>query len=126
MSSETIEEVRSLFELAERETDPERKFTALEEALDLTDDLRGDPAVDPAVLGVANNLRQSHLRRLLGQLVAMHHVEMDTWFNYIKLLLLRVVPEVEAVLAKDSTLRESYVTFKNLWKDELLKMLQQA
>jgi hypothetical protein len=123
MGSETLENARRLFEQAERETDPERKFAALEEALDLTDDLRADPTLAAPEISFASNLRQSHLRRLLGQLTAMRHVQIDVWFNYIKLLLLHVEPEVEAILANDPSLRESHRAFKALWKDELLELL---
>lgn len=126
MKSEALEEARHLFEQAERETDPLRKLAVLEEALDLTDDLRMDPAADARAISFVNSLRQSHLRRLVSQVVTLRHIQFDVWFNYIKLLFLRVGPEIEAILAGDPQLRESHRSFTKIWKDELLKMLQRA
>lgn len=126
MRSEPAEEARRLFELAERETDPEHKLLALEEALDLIDDMRADITTSASVTDFANNLRQSHLRRLLYQLVSMRQMQIDAWFNYLKLLLLRVAPEVEEIIAADQELRKNYHAFKDLWKDELLELLQRS
>lgn len=99
MKSEVLEEARHLFEQAERETDPLRKLAVLGEALDLTDNLRLDSAADTRAISFVNSLRQSQLRRLVSQMVTLRHIQFEVWFNYTKLLFLRVGPEIDAILA---------------------------
>jgi len=114
-----LEEVRRLFESAESESDPERKFSYLEEALDLSDDLLAENPDTPEAV-VVRNVRQSHLRRLVVQLADMRNIDIVVWFNYLKLFTLRVKPEVEAILAADQALASSYRSFFAIWRDELL------
>lgn len=115
----SVDEIRRLFESAEAESEPERKFSYLEEALDFSDDFIADnPGASD--LTVIRNVRQSHLRRLVAQLSDMRNIDIAVWFNYITLFLLRVKPEVEAVLAADKSLASSYRAFMDLWRDELL------
>ena len=126
MPCKELEEARQLFERAERETDPDRKFAALEEALDLVDDFAGEhPAESPELL-FAKNLRRSNLHRLLLQLTDMRNLQINSWFKYIKLLLLRVEPEIASILASEPSLRTAHRKFVALWGDELLKALQRA
>jgi hypothetical protein len=124
MHSRELEEIRSLFERAETESDPERKFSLLEEALDLTDDLSAPP--DSAEQTIASNLRRSNLHRLLAQLTSMRNLEAKAWFNYIRLFLLRLEPEVQAILSSDPSLRESHRKFVDLWRDELVAALERS
>ena len=114
-----LEEIRKLFENAESERDPERKFSSLEEALDLSDDFFADNPRSPEST-VLSNVRRSHLRRLLAQLTTMRNLDIAIWFNYIKLLVLRVGPEVESIAASDADLASSFRSFKDLWRNELL------
>lgn len=126
MHSQQLEEARRLFERAEQDSDPERKFIALEEALDITDDFKADHDVSDSGSVYANNLRRAHLRRLIGQLVAFHHIQIDVWLNYLKLLLLRVESEVKEIIAADPALHEAYQKFIAIWKDELIAAIQKS
>lgn len=76
--------------------------------------------------GVVLNLRRSNLRQLLAQLVDMRRLEMGVWFNYIRLLLLRMEPEVNSILSTDSSLAESYREFISLCRDELIAALERS
>ena len=120
-----LEEARRLFEQAERENNPERKYLALVEAFDITDDLIDD-ADGEAAGDLVRRLRQSHMRQLLRQLLAMRKVEIDIWFNYLRILLFRAKPEVEKILANDPPMRESYRIFKDLHMDELLAIVKRS
>lgn len=124
MHSPELEEARRLFEQAEQDSDPERKFIALQEALDVTDDFKADHDAASLEVGYANNLRRAHLRRLIAQLVTFHHIEIEIWVNYIKLLLLRVEPEVKEITAEDPALHESHRKFVAIWMDELIAAIQ--
>lgn len=125
MQPTELEEARRLFEQAESETDPERKFSFFEEALDLTDDFATDNPGSPHLV-LAKNLRKSNLRILLAQLINMRRLEIDVWFRYIHLFLLRVNPEVESILSADPTLKESFRKFIDLWRDELVAALERT
>lgn len=126
MPSSDLGDTRRLLEQAECETDPVRKFAALEEALDFLDDYIADLATSDLERTYANNLRRSNVRRLLKQLVEMRGIQFDVWFSYIRLLLLRLEPEVKAILEEDPSLKSDYSEFVALWKDELLDLLQRA
>ena len=124
MHSKELDEIRSLFERAEAESDPERKFSLLEEALDLTDDLEALPGSTEHT--VANNLKRSNLHRLLVQLTNYRNLEPKAWFNYIKLFLLRLDPEIQAILSADPALREPHRRFEDQWRAELVAALERS
>ena len=105
--SPEIEEARALLDAAEKERDPERKLAALEEALDLLD--------EAGEAKIASNLRRSYTRRLIGQLFMLKRADVLTWFDYARLLLLRMEPEVAEVLQSHPDLKRQYDDFLALW-----------
>ncbi len=125
MSLAHIQEIRELFDQAEREADPRRKCAALEEALDLLDDASeaGD-TLSQSDQSLVRNLRHSNTRRLLSQLVAMGNVHFDVWFSYLSLLFFRLGREVDALLEEDLSLRTAYDAFIGLWGSEAAEALQ--
>ena len=124
MDSEEIQEVRELFDSAEREADPRRKHAALEEAFDLMDGWLQDESSLPSDHTLVRNLRRSNARRLLGQLVSMRDVHFDVWFSYLSMLLFRLGPEVRVLLREDERIRTAYEGFLGLWGSEAATVLQ--
>ena len=124
MHSKELENIRRLFERAEAEPDPERKFSLLEEALDLTDDLEASAGSSEQT--IASNLRQSNLHRLLVQLTCYRNLAPEAWLNYIKLFLLRLDPEIQAILSADPSLREPHRRFVDQWRAELVAALERS
>jgi len=125
MNAAEIQEIRELFDRAEREPDPRRKCAALEEALDLLDAASEDGSeLSPSEQSLVRNLRRSNTRRLLSQLVAVRDVQFDVWFGYLSLLFFRLGAEVDAILKEDETLRAAYDAFVGLWGPEAAKALQ--
>src|ERR1044071_3971954 len=96
-----IAEARALLEQAERETRPDLKAHALEEAVKLLASCDPDEISDAERKLIAN-LRLAHTRRLLAQLVGLASVSMDEWFGYIGLLLGRLSPEVDRLTPADA------------------------
>ena len=92
--AQDIAEARALFEKAERETNPAAKAQALQEAIALLDSCDPEEATDAEAKLIAN-VRLANTRRLLAQLVGMASVSMDTWFDYVGLLIGELRPEVE-------------------------------
>ena len=121
--AQEIASARALFEKAERETRPELKAHALEEALTLLASCDPDEVSDAEAKLIAN-LRMAHTRRLLAQLVGLTSVSMDDWFDYIGLLLGELRPEVERVMQADPQLKENYERFLGLWGAEIAGILK--
>jgi hypothetical protein len=125
MNPGEIQEVRELFDRAERETDPRRKHAALEEALDLLDGLSGDEdELSQTDRTLLRNLRRSNARRLLSQLGDTRDVDFDVWFSYLALLLFRLGAEVDALLAEDQAVRTAYQAFIGLGGPEAMEALE--
>ena len=118
-----ISTARALFEKAERETRPELKAHALEEAVTLLASIDPEEVSDAEGKLIAN-LRMAHTRRLLAQLVGLTSVSMDDWFDYIGLLLGELSPEVERVTQADAQLKENYGRFLGLWGEEIAGILK--
>ena len=108
--SRDIAEARALFEKAERETNPAAKAQALEEAIVLLDSCDPGEVTDAEAKLIAN-VRLSNTRRLLAQLVGMTSVSMDTWFDYVGLLIGELRPEVEKLAETDAELRKGVEQF---------------
>jgi hypothetical protein len=121
--AQDISNARALFEKAERETNPELKAHALEEAMTLLASCDPDEISDAEGKLVAN-LRLAHTRRLLVQLVGLTSVSMDAWFDYIRLLLGELRPEVERLTETDADLKQNYGQFLKLWGPEVAEILQ--
>ena len=105
-----IAEARALFEKAEREENPAAKAQALEEAIVLLDSCDPDEVTDPQAQLIAN-VRLANTRRLLAQLVGMASVSMDTWFDYVGLLIGELRPEVERIAETDPELKKGLERF---------------
>jgi hypothetical protein len=118
-----IASARAWFEKAERETIPELKAHALEEATTLLASLDPD-ALSDADRSLVANVRLSHTRRLLVQLVSLTSVSMDAWFDYIGLLMGELRPEVDRLVESDAALKENYGRFLGLWGREMAEILQ--
>jgi len=118
-----IAEARALFEKAERETRPERKAHALEEAVTLLASIDPDEVSETEGKLIAN-LRMAHTRRLLSQLVGFTSVTMDDWFDYIGLLLGELSSDVERATQVDARLKENYEKFLGLWGSEIAGILK--
>jgi hypothetical protein len=121
--ADDIADARALFEKAERETDPERKAHALDEAIALLASCDPDDATD-AETNLIANLRLAHTRRLLVQLIGLTSVSMDAWFEYIRLLMGELNPEVERLARADPELRKNYARFLELWGPEIAEILR--
>lgn len=119
-----LTEARSLLEQAEDETDPSRKFAALEEAFELVDLVLEDSSLRQSDKELATNLLHSNIRRLLGQLVGMRDIQFGDWFNYFELLLMQHKDEVMTVLDEEPSLKAGYQAFMAIWKDLLIEAIE--
>jgi len=121
--AQDIVAARALLEKAERETDPELKAHALDEALTLISSCDPDE-MSESERRLISNLRTAHTRRLLAQLVSLTSVGMDAWFDYARLLFGELKDEVELVIGNDPRLRENYERFIGLWGPQVAEILR--
>jgi hypothetical protein len=117
-----IAQGRTLFEKAERETNPALKAHALEEATSLLASCDPDE-ITAAEAKLIANIRMAHTRRLLAQLVGLTSISMDEWFDYVHLLFGELSPEVERLTQSDAELRGNYERFVRLLGPELAEIL---
>lgn len=120
--AQEIADARAEFEKAERETNPELKALALEEAISLLASLDPDELSEGERKLVAN-VRLAHTRRLLVQLVSLRSVSMDAWFEYVRLLIGELRPEVDRLTETDAELKDNYGQFLRLWGAEVAEIL---
>ena len=118
-----IAAARGLFEKAEREADPELKGHALEEAMSLLASCDPEEVTEAQATLIAN-VRLAHARRLLVQLVGLTSVSLDAWFDYLRLLVEELGPEVTRLTQADPELKENYERFLELWGPELADIVQ--
>jgi hypothetical protein len=83
-----------------------------------------DDATDAETRLIAN-LRLAHTRRLLVQLIGLTSVSMDAWFEYIRLLMGELNPEVERLTRGDPELKKNYAQFLELWGPEIAQILRE-
>jgi len=122
-AAQEIADARALFEKAEREADPEFKARALEEAIGLLASCDPDEITE-AQARLISNVRLAHTRRLLVQLVGLKSVSLDAWFEYVRLLMDELNPEVERLTASDAELKENYRRFIGLLGPEAAAILR--
>jgi len=120
-----LDRAQSLFELAEDEKDPARKHAALDEALGLLEMYLEDKKSAPSrEVAKARNLRRSHTRRLLAQLVEMKGIQISLWYRYMMLFLGPLKAEVDAAVAQDSRLNAQLLAFLKLHLDTFKEIME--
>lgn len=116
--ADDIASARALFEKAERETNPESKAHALDEAIGLLASCDPEEITDAQRTLIAN-LRLAHTRRLLVQLSALASISADAWFSYVALLIDELKPEVEHLTQTDPGLKANYERILKSWNVDL-------
>lgn len=114
MNRRDIDEVRALFDDAESEADPAPKLEALKEALALADEIVDSSEVPESTKVMSRNIRRSHLRRLIQQLIRMNNVEVRAWSSYIRFLLVDRETEIRSILDENPSLNDGYNAVANL------------
>ena len=102
----------------------ELKSHALDEALALLATCDPDD-VTLSERELIANLRLSHARRLLSQIMTLPAVTMDAWFDYVDLLFGELRTEVDLLIAGDSQLRENHEKFVSLFGPDVAELLKQ-
>jgi hypothetical protein len=113
-----IIEARNYLEQAEKESNPERKVDELKRGIELLEFyLEDNPDSSQELVTYITNLRRSHTRRLLSQLLALKKIEIETWLQYSVLIVVKLKEEVKYVTEQDPELSKNYKEFWNVWSD---------
>ena len=120
-----ILEARSFLEQAEKESNPERKLKELREGIDLLELYKEEnPNISEELSTYIKNLRRSHTRSLLSQLLSISKIEFEAWFDYIVLLITKLEDEINYAIENDPELKENYDKFCALYSDVLKEALK--
>lgn len=120
-----IVEAKTSFEQAEKESDPLRKYEELRNGIDSIDfylEEHQDPSEDLTKYIV--NLKRSHTRRLLSQLLSLTNVEIDVWLKYVVLLITELEDEMKFAIQSDHTLKDNYDKFVAVYSDVLQEAIK--
>jgi hypothetical protein len=117
-----IGSARALLEKAERGDDPAAKALDLQAGLDLLRDCEDDDPTDAERM-LIHNVRASHARRLLAQLVEVRTASLGAWLHHIGLLFGPLRPQVDAALAADTELKGRFDRFVAFYGSGLRELL---
>ena len=117
---EEIKEARDLLAGFEKENDHSLKTGAFGGAIDILDDYL---AVEPETehKDFIENIKRTYTRKLLEGLHSHLGADMETWFQYIHLLLVKAPNEVEFNIREYPQLDKDCQGFMEIWLDEVIK-----
>ena len=119
-----LAEARELLEVAATSKNHVEKTRAFEDAIDIMNDYLSDnPESTHKVL--IKNLKQTYSRKLIESLPEIMPPDMDIWFEYLKIFLLKVKPEVEKITESNPILRTNYKEFIEYWRKEAIEVLNE-
>lgn len=70
------------------------------------------------------NMKRSHTRRLLSQLLSLTNVEIDVWLKYVGLLITELKDEMTFAIQSDHTLKDNYDKFFAVYSDVLQEAIK--
>jgi len=117
-----IDAARVLLEKAERELDPFLKSQLILEAIEQLDACVAEE-ISPAERTLIANLRVSHTRRLLTQLIALESISLDAWIGCTALLLFFLKDEVDLVIKENAQLGKNFKGFLRHRRREFLESI---
>ncbi|RUL74077.1 hypothetical protein [Dyella choica] len=120
-----LDQARQLMESAELEAMPERKLADIKEALDLIAEYLDGRSENSREYDLANNLRRTHIRRLIEQIVSNKSLRADDafglWFDYFRFFFFEVRDVVDSALSADPDLQRRYKAFEDIGVPQLLE-----
>lgn len=108
------------FELIEDHTERVKKFEAALDLLDLH--LSGNEKTGQ----LAINIQRTYTRKLLEQLPSLKHLDMNSWFTYVLLLVTKLQKDVEYICTENEEFKKKFEEFINIWAAEVTKLLQNS
>ena len=117
-----LKEAVNLLARFEKEKDHSLRTRDFEDAIDILNDHLLDEPESPHKSFV-EKIKLTYTRKLLEELPNMSGADIEIWFDYVRLFLLKVSKEVETNTEKDAQLRQNYKDFIGIWKDKVIRLL---
>ena len=114
-----------LLRRSESSQDHEESADLLTDAIHLIDEYL-DENPDSAHAPRMRNLKLTHTRRILSDITNAGHLNFVEWAGYLLLLIGKLEPEVQQLMAQDPNLRSGYDRFKKSHRDELRPILKSS
>lgn len=114
-----ITEARELLAKFEQTQDHGKRLRYFEDAIELLDQYaEDDPDSDEGCL--ARNIRKTYTRKLIEELPSLRVLDIDDWFSYSMILLLKVKKNVEALCTEHPALKTNFDNFIRIWASEAI------
>lgn len=120
---EDLKKAVGLLENSEKESNRSLRMRAFKDAVDiLNDHLNIGP--DSPHKSFVENIKLTYTRKFLEELTKLFNADIEVWFDYTQLFLLKVPKEVEVNIEKHPQLKKDYEKFIGIWRDEAIKLFQ--
>ena len=118
-------EALELLESFERSKDHSERTRYFTDAVEiLNGHLQDSP--DSPHRAVAKNLKRAYTRRLLEELPSLSSLDIISWFDYSKLLLISVCKEVQELGKVYPNLDKNKQDFLTIWAEEAIVLLKKG
>ena len=81
-------------------------------------------AQDSNIVQLAKNIKQTYTKNLLELLPSLNMLDIEDWFQYAVLLLIKLDDEVELLSKENVILKNNYNKFIHIWSAEFINKLQ--
>ena len=119
---EDLKEAVNLLAKSEKESNHSLRTSAFQDAVDILNDHLSLETASPHKSFV-QNIKLTYTRKFLEKLPNLFSADIEVWFDYTLLFLLKVPKEVELNIEKDAQLKENYKKFMGIWRDEAIKTI---
>lgn len=83
-----------------------------------------NPEISNELRTYVTNVRRSHTRRLLYQLVEKQNLDIEVWFQYVLLLLNKLKEEKQYLIERDPELKKKYDKFWSMHSEVLKQAIK--
>lgn len=119
-----VSEAVILLKKSEKSSDPKSRIRDFEAGIDILNAyLEEIPNVSDETKAHISNLKISYTRQILRKLSELGGIEMDVWFEYTRVLSLKVQNERDTIMSEYSDLAVSYKEFLDLWRNEFFEVI---
>jgi hypothetical protein len=114
-----ITEARELLSKFEQTQDHRERLRHFEDGIELLDQFAEDDQ-DSDEGKLALNIRKTYTRKLIEELPFLGALDIDDWFSYSLILLMKVQNNVGALCTEQPALKTNFDNFIKMWSSEAI------
>ena len=119
--SPDIIEARELLSKFEQTQNHRERLRHFEDGIELLDQFaEDDPDSDEGKLAL--NIRRTYTRKLIEELPSLGALDIDDWFSYSLILLMKVQNNVGALCIEQPALKTNFDNFIKMWASEAINL----